>query len=173
MRTNLPVLDSEYPFPRGETLVSTTDLKGRILHCNPTFITVSGFTREELLGQPHNLIRHPAMPRGVFKLLWSTLARGDEIFAYVVNLTRNGDAYWVLAHVTPTFDADGKITSYHSTRRSALASAVEQIRPIYRAMVDIEAKHERRAEGMEASIAFLEAQLASLGVTYEQFVFSL
>ena len=76
MRVNLPVTQAEYPFPSGRALVSTTDLQGRLLYCNPAFIEVSGFVREELLGQPHNLIRHPDMPEEAFRDMWETIAAG-------------------------------------------------------------------------------------------------
>ena len=79
----------------GDFIVSKTDLKGRITYCNRIFIEFSGFTESELLGAPHNLIRHPDMPRGVFQLLWDTLANGDEIFAYVKNMSKDGGFYWV------------------------------------------------------------------------------
>ena len=77
MRVNLPVVDQEFPFPPGETLVSTTDLKGRILYCNPAFVSVSGYQKEELLGQPHNMIRHPDMPEEAFRDMWATIASGQ------------------------------------------------------------------------------------------------
>ncbi|MGL4188594.1 MAG: PAS domain S-box protein [Sphaerotilus sulfidivorans] len=76
MRTNLPITQREYAFPAGQALVSTTDLQGRILYCNPAFIEVSGYTREELLGQPHNMIRHPDMPEEAFRDMWQTSLLG-------------------------------------------------------------------------------------------------
>jgi PAS domain S-box-containing protein len=82
-------------FREDEIIVSKTDLKGLITYANKTFLDISGFTEEELLGQPHNIIRHPDMPQCVFKLLWKTVAKGDEIFAYVKNMCKNGDHYWV------------------------------------------------------------------------------
>ena len=78
---------------------------------------IAGYTEQEVLGKPHSLIRHPHMPRCVFKLLWDTIAGGDEIFAYVVNRCKNGDHYWVLAHVTPSRNTNGDIIGYHSNRR--------------------------------------------------------
>jgi PAS domain S-box-containing protein len=92
----------ERTFVENEIIVSKTDLKGRITYANDVFIKLAGFTETELLGQPHSIIRHPEMPRCVFKLLWDTIAEGGEIFAYVVNRSKNGDHYWVFAHVTPT-----------------------------------------------------------------------
>ena len=85
MRNNLPVLNQEYPFPPGQTLVSTTDLHGNISYCNPVFIEVSGFTRDELVGQPHNLIRHPDMPEEAFRDMWETIKDGRPWSAMVKN----------------------------------------------------------------------------------------
>ena len=95
-------------FPEDEVIVSKTDFKGRITYANETFLNIAGFTEDEILGQPHSIIRHPDMPRCVFKLLWDTIKARSEIFAYVLNMAKNGDHYWVFAHVTPTFDASGK-----------------------------------------------------------------
>jgi len=106
MRLNLPVVDKEYPFPPGETLVSTTDLKGRILYCNPAFIAVSGFAKEELLGQPHNLIRHPDMPEEAYRDMWSTIESGKPWSGFVKNRRKDGTHYWVKANVTPLMDGD-------------------------------------------------------------------
>ncbi|MEO1982112.1 MAG: PAS domain-containing protein, partial [Fuerstiella sp.] len=121
----------ERTFREDEIIVSKTDLKGIITYTNQVFARVAGYSEQELLGQPHNLIRHPDMPRCVFKLLWDTISQGNEIFAYVINLCRNGDHYWVLAHVTPSFDAAGKITGYHSSRRVPERAAVDKAIPIY------------------------------------------
>ena len=115
MRINLPVSAVEYPFPSGETLVSTTDLKGRITHCNATFIQVSGYTAEELLGQPHNLIRHPDMPEEAFRDMWATLARGRPWLAPVKNRRKDGSFYWVLANVVPLMEG-GRPIGYMSVR---------------------------------------------------------
>jgi len=106
MRQNLPVLDREYPFPPGETLVSTTDLKGRITYCNPAFIRVSGFSREELLGQPHNMIRHPDMPEEAFRDMWDTIAQGKPWSGLVKNRRKDGTYYWVQANVTPLMQGE-------------------------------------------------------------------
>jgi len=98
---NTPIVDQEYPFPESETLVSITDLKGRITYCNPAFITVSGYLREELLGQPHNMIRHPDMPEEAFRDMWETIASGIPWSAPVKNRRKDGSFYWVKANVTP------------------------------------------------------------------------
>ena len=163
----------ERTFPDDEIIVSKTDPRGWMTYVNDVFVSVSGFTEAELIGKPHSLIRHPQMPRCVFKLLWDTLKGGDEIFAYVVNRARNGDHYWVFAHVTPTFDAQHAIIGYHSNRRVPKRSAIAQIEPIYAALSAEEARHMDRKLGLERSHQILLDTLAKKGVAYDEFVFSL
>jgi PAS domain S-box-containing protein len=160
-------------FGREEIIVSKTDPRGRITYANDVFLHVASYTESEVVGQPHSCIRHPDMPRGVFHLLWETIGRGEEIFAYVVNMAKNGDHYWVLAHVTPTFDAAGRIVGYHSNRRCPEPGAIAVIRPLYAALLDAERGHATKAAAVAASTKLLGDTLASKGVTYEQFVFSL
>ncbi len=101
-----------------DLIVSKTDLRGVITYANESFLRFSAYAEEEVIGRPHNLIRHPAMPRAVFRLLWDTLARGEEVFAYIDNLAADGATYWVLANVTPSYDAAGQVVGYHSSRRA-------------------------------------------------------
>lgn len=108
-------------FSPEEIIVTKTDLHGRITYANEVFCRVSALEEADVVGQPHSLIRHPEMPRGVFRLLWDRLQRGQEVFAYVKNLAADGQHYWVFAHVTPTFDDLGRIRSFHSSRRSPTA----------------------------------------------------
>ena len=122
-------------FGDDEIIVSKTDLQGRIQYVNRTFIKISGYSEEEVLGQPHSLIRHPDMPRCVFKLLWDTLETKQEIFAYVKNMCKNGDHYWVFAHVTPTFGKDGQVIGYHSNRRTPERSQVALFTEVYRELL--------------------------------------
>jgi len=133
MRSNLPVSQREFPFPRGQNLVSTTDLKGRILHCNASFIAVSGFTREELLGQPHNLIRHPDMPTEAFRDMWATIAAGKPWSGLVKNRRKDGDHYWVLANVTPLMDG-GRPLAYLSVRSEASRAQIDAAERLYALM---------------------------------------
>ncbi|QEA12205.1 PAS domain-containing protein [Comamonas flocculans] len=95
MRVNLPVTQRNYDFPADEMLVSMTNLKGELTHCNPAFARVSGFTYDELMGQPHNIIRHPDMPAAAFKDVWSTIGRGKPWTGMVKNRRKDGDTYWV------------------------------------------------------------------------------
>lgn len=168
-----PLTGVERNFPESEIIVSKTDPTGRITYVNDVFTQVSGFDEEEVLGEPHSIIRHPDMPRCVFKLLWDTVAAGQEIFAYVNNRAKNGDNYWVLAHVTPTFDADHKIVSYHSNRRSPRREAIDAITPIYDQLLQIERGESDRKTGMQRSFDTLVELLKKNGVSYDEFVLSL
>ena len=133
MRLNLPVTSQEFPFPHGHTLVSTTDTKGRILYCNPMFIEVSGFTRDELLGQPHNLIRHPDMPEEAFRDMWATISSGRSWSAPVKNRRKNGDYYWVMANATPLLE-DGRPIGYMSVRTEATREQTQAAERLYATM---------------------------------------
>lgn len=133
MRLNLPVLDEEYPFPEGESLVSTTDLKGHILYCNPAFVRVSGYTREQLVGQPHNLIRHPDMPSEAYRDMWATIRSGSPWSALVKNRRADGRYYWVQANVTPLL-SNGQPTGYMSVRTKPSREAVEGATRLYARM---------------------------------------
>lgn len=133
MRSNLPVTQHEFAFPEGETLVSVTDLKGRITYCNPAFIHVSGYSREELLGQPHNLVRHPDMPEEAFRDMWATIDSGLPWTGLVKNRRKNGDHYWVRANATPMMDGT-QITGYLSVRTAPSRDEVQAAERLYASM---------------------------------------
>ena len=133
MRDNQPVSGHEYQFPADQTLVSVTDLKGRITYCNPAFIEVSGFTRDELLGQPHNLVRHPEMPSEAFRDMWETIQSGSPWSGLVKNRRKNGDHYWVQANATPMMDG-ARITGFLSVRTWPSRAAVDGAQRIYAQM---------------------------------------
>lgn len=161
-------------FDPDDIIVSKTDLQGRITYANRTFLEVSGFAEAELIGQPHSIIRHPDMPRAVFRLLWDTLGDGGEFFAYLNNLAKNGDHYWVFAHVTPSFDSRRGITGYHSNRRVPDRSVLENtIIPLYDRLLTIERSRANRKEGMELSCLDLLDVAQSNGKSYDEFVLSL
>ena len=168
-----PVINRENTFSRDEIIVSKTDLKGRIEYANDVFCRVAEMSTKEVLGQPHSIIRHPDMPRVVFKLLWDTVASGKEIFAYVKNRAKSGAYYWVYAHVTPSFSTDGTIIGYHSNRRTASRSSVQKISPIYAELLRIEQSFANRKEGLNASMQKLASMLTDMGMTYDEFVWSL
>ncbi|UEM21714.1 PAS domain-containing protein [Skermanella mucosa] len=162
----------ERTFGEDEIIVSKTDLKGRITYANSVFLRIAGYEEAEVLGQPHSIIRHPDMPRAVFKLLWETIASGREIFAYVKNMARDGDHYWVFAHVTPSFDMAGAITGYHSFRRWARRDAIAAVEPLYGRMLAAESAGGRR-DGMTASTALLLEAMERKGTGYDAFILSL
>ncbi len=172
-RPRVAVTGVERFFSEQELIVSKTDTKGRITYSNRVFRGLASYSEEELIGQPHNLIRHPDMPRCVFKLLWDTIGAGREIFAYVVNRARNGDHYWVFAHVTPSFDVEGRIVGYHSNRRVPRRAAIDVVTPIYRQLLEIEGQHGDPKTGMAASLDAMVSLLKSKGVSYDQFIFSI
>jgi aerotaxis receptor len=133
MRINHPVSAQAYTFAVDQTLVSVTDLKGRIVFCNASFVAVSGYEREELLGQPHNLVRHPDMPEEAFRDMWVTIANGQPWQALVKNRRKNGDFYWVEANATP-IRREGKIVGYLSVRTCPRAEQVQQAEALYARM---------------------------------------
>lgn len=133
MRTNLPITQREHPFPAGVNLVSTTDLKGRITYCNEAFVTVSGYTREELLGQPHNLVRHPDMPAEAFRDMWETLNERLPWTGLVKNRRKNGDHYYVVANVTPIMENDQPV-GYLSVRTEPAREQIAASETLYATM---------------------------------------
>jgi PAS domain S-box-containing protein len=163
----------ELSFDTQDVIVSKTDLKGIITYANDVFMHISGFSEEELLGAPHSILRHPDMPRCVFKFLWTTIAAGTEVFAYVLNRARSGDHYWVLAHVTPTFDHGGKIIGYHSNRRVPERTAIAKIAPIYASLLSVEKSCADKEEGLNKSMKALVDFVGSTGMDYSELVFTL
>ena len=133
MRVNLPVTQNNYDFPNDELLVSVTNAKGEITHCNPAFLRASGYAYEELMRQPHNLIRHPDMPAAAFKDMWRTIAHGYPWTGIVKNRRKNGDHYWVRANVTPIMDGD-KPTGYLSVRTKPSTQEIQTAQTLYARM---------------------------------------
>ena len=161
MRSNLPVSQTEYPFPTGRALVSTTDLQGRILYCNPAFIEVSGFVREELLGQPHNLIRHPDMPAEAFRDMWATISGGEPWSGLVKNRRKNGDHYWVLANVTPLFDGE-RPAGYMSVRTEASRAQIQAAEQLYATMREEQAAGGARRHQLHSGRVRIDSAWAGL-----------
>jgi PAS domain S-box-containing protein len=149
-------------------IVSKTDLKGRIIYGNKIFIKISGYSESELLGAPHSILRHPDMPKIVFKLLWDRIQNKEEIFAYVKNLCKDGGYYWVFANVTATVAPDGTIRDYHSVRRKPSDKALQVIPSLYAKLLDAE-----RSGGMDASGRLLNDILKEQGASYDEFVLGL
>lgn len=119
-------------------IVSKTDRKGVITYCNEIFIEMAKYSEEELLGSPHNIIRHPDMPKAVFKLLWEEIAKENEVFAFVKNRSKDGSFYWVYANVTASVDEYGRIIGYFSVRRKPNENAIKAVEEVYTKMRTIE-----------------------------------
>jgi aerotaxis receptor len=135
LRTNLPVTGIEYPLMDSQSIVSKTDTKGRIVYVNPTFIDVSGFAEEELIGKAHNIVRHPDMPPEAFADLWQTLKAGEAWTGLVKNRRKNGDFYWVVANVVPIKE-EGATVGYMSVRTRPTRDQVQEAEAIYKRMRD-------------------------------------
>jgi len=161
-------IDIEKFFPGDEIIVSKTDTRGNLIYGNELFIYMAGYTETEILGQAHNIIRHPDMPQLIFKALWDTISQGKEINAFVVNLAKDGRYYWVFANVTPSFNEQGEIIAYHSVRRKPNPRALEIIIPFYK-----ELKRAESVGGMHESTKELVKLLESQGMTYEQLILHL
>ena len=159
-------------FAPDELIVSKTDLRGVITYANDVFLRISRYELGEVLGRPHNLIRHPEMPRAVFALLWQTLAEGRELFAYINNLASDGAHYWVLAHVTPSYSADGAVIGYHSNRRRPSPGAIRTVTPLYRRLVEEERRHPTAKAAVAASSRLLDELVAAEAGSYEEFIWS-
>ena len=153
-------------------IVSKTDLQGRIIYCNPIFIEFAGYSEQELLGKQHNIIRHPDMPRTTFKMAWDTIKGGDEFFAYVKNMNKDGSYYWVLAHMSPDLDDHGQPCGYTSVRRCPRESALNIIIPLYNQMV-AEEQAAGSKDAMSAGAKVLERYLQQEGLSYEALVCSI
>ena len=120
----------EVPFPEGRLIVSRTDLNGLITHANDAFVEMSGYTREELLGVPHHILRHPEMPKLAFKGLWDDVAAGKKWHGYVKNLRKDGSFYWVYATAVPNI-RNGVIVGYTSVRRKPSRTRINALIPVY------------------------------------------
>lgn len=161
----------ERSFGADEIIVTKTDPRGIITYANDVFLHISALTEDEAVGQPHNVIRHPDMPRAVFKLLWDTLAAREEIFAYVLNLAADGAHYWVYAHITPSFAADGRVIGYHSNRRLPQPGAVTEVKQLYDRIRAAEQTQATTPAAVQAGWQTLLDELG--GQTYDEFVWGL
>ncbi len=162
------------PFPTGKEIklsthkyiVSRTDPKGKILYANDYFSQISGYKEFELVGAPHNIVRHPDMPKAIFYLLWEHIQKGQNVSAVIKNLAKNGDHYWVVTDFeirrSPTTKA---ITQYVAFRHAVSKSVLKEVEPLYAEMLRIEQR-----EGMAASIDYLNRFLADKHMNYNQYI---
>ena len=162
----------EKPMREGDYIVSTTDLDGRITSANPVLLEFSGYSEAELIGVQHNILRHPDMPRAVFRLAWDTIRHGEDFHGYIKNLAKDGGHYWVFAHIRPEYDANGEPTGYRSVRRCPRRDAVNKAAALYANMLAAEHAAGPR-DAIDAGMAVLRAALAESGLGYEEFVAAL
>lgn len=162
----------EKTFSDHELIVSKTDLKGKITYANRTFMKICNMSEKQLLGEPHNIIRHPDMPRGVFYAMWRALKSHQEFFGFVKNITADGNFYWVFANITPDY-VDDKMVGFYSVRRQAPKVAIKQLEQIYAQMIQLE-KGKAENEAPKASWDWLTQQIKSQHqMSYEEFVLNL
>jgi PAS domain S-box-containing protein len=169
-RLTAPPTGIERRLGEEEIIVSKTDRSGRIQYINKTFLKISDFTEKEIIGQPHSVVRHPNMPRSIFKKLWDTIESGQEIFAFVCNLAKNGDHYWVYAHVTPTFGHDGSIVGYHSNRRAPDRAALSVISELYDQLLLEEKRHSDSRMGLRMASQMLDSVVTDKCSGYDEFI---
>ncbi len=147
-------------------IVSKTDPKGIIEYGNDYFVEISGYSEAELIGRPHSLIRHPDMPKVVFKMMWDRINKAQNIMAVVKNLAKDGSYYWVITEFEPKVDPiTNEIISHTAFRKAAPVKAVETIEPIYKKLIEIE-----KEAGMEGSEKYLRGFLEEKEMTYDEFV---
>lgn len=172
MKNQIAPKNHEVRLADDEFIVSKTDLKGIITYTNRVFMQIAGYSESELLGTQHNIVRHPDMPRGVFKFLWQTLQNEEEFFGYVKNMCKDGSFYWVFANVTPDYDSRGNLKGYYSVRRKPSTQAINTLSPIYAEMLALE-KSVHARDAADRSIELLQSKLSDLGISYFELVMSL
>jgi len=174
MKTNITPNNNERKLADEDFIVSKTDTTGRITYANRIFMEICGYEEDELLGVQHNIIRHPDMPRGVFRFMWDTLKAGDEFFGFAKNLCADGGYYWVFADITPDYDKNGKLKGYYSVRRKPPQSALDVLIPVYKEMLTIENSASTKKKAPDESIAYLVDVVSQSGAkSYNNLVLNL
>jgi PAS domain S-box-containing protein len=166
------ITNDEKVMGENDFIVSKTDTKGYITYCNRIFVEMAGWSREELIGANHNIIRHPHMPKIAFKILWDLIQAKQEFFGFVKNLRKDGGYYWVLAYITPDLDLNGNIIGYTSFRKKPSRKGIETLEPVYMQLVEAE-----RSGGIQAGYELLKEVLGATDenvvAKYHELVFNL
>ena len=159
-------IDQEIKLDPKRYIVSKTDAKGIIEYGNDYFVEISGYKESELMGKPHNIVRHPDMPKVAFKLMWERISKGGNFVAIVKNMAKDGRYYWVFTEFEPKVDAlSNEITGYTAFRKAAPQKAIDAITPIYKKLLEIE-----KEGGVEASEKYLKGFLEENRTTYDEFI---
>ncbi len=157
-------VDEEVVLNKKDFIVSRTDLKGYITYANDYFAEICAYDKDELIGVNHNIIRHPDIPKLIFKVLWDHIKAGEKVFAFVKNLRKDGKFYWVLAEVEPA-RKNGEIIGYYSFRVRAPRYALKEITQVYTKLLEAE-----KNGGIKASKEVLDAFLAKKKLTYNEYI---
>ena len=159
-------IDKEVGWNKSQVVISETGVYGRITNVNDVFCNVCGYSPEEMIGQPHSIIRHPDMPKLVFKLLWDNLKVGNNFIGVIKNLAKSGEYYWVITDFEMRRDATGNITHYIARRKSVPKAVIENyVAPLYETLLKLE-----KVGGMELSSRFFKNYLAKQGKDYIDFI---
>lgn len=165
----MQIINEEVKWDKTQTIISKTDTRGTIIYANTAFIEACEYNPIELVGEPHNIIRHPDMPKVAFKALWEALKKGKNYHAIVKNLTKTGRYYWVITDFTIEKDDQGKIIGYTGRRKAVPNGVIEKIEPLYKTLLDIE-----KLKGEEVSERYFEGFLKEeVGKSYDEFVVDL
>jgi PAS domain S-box-containing protein len=166
------IINKEKVLSDNDFIVSKTDTKGYITYCNRIFVEMAGWSRKELIGANHNIIRHPHMPKIAFKLLWDLVQAKKEFFGFVKNIRKDGGFYWVFEYITPDLDLNGNIVGYTSFRKKPSRRGIEVLEPIYLELVELE-----KTGGISASYErlkeILDANDENFVKKYQELVFNL
>ncbi len=161
-------VDKEIVLDPSKVIMSKTDAKGIVMYANDYFMEICGYLESELMGEQHNIIRHPDMPRVVFKLLWDRLEKGENIHALVKNLAKDGRYYWVVTNFETKFDDEGNVIAHYSRRKAAPEAAIKVIEKVYKVLVSLEEDD----RSMSLSGNYLMGKLEESGMSYDEFILS-
>jgi PAS domain S-box-containing protein len=161
-------VDKEINLDPTKTIMSKTDTRGIIEYANEYFMEISGYEEFELMGRPHNIIRHPDMPKTIFKLMWDSIEKGQNIHAFVKNMAKDGRYYWVLTNFEIKKDAEGNVISYYARRKAAPRNAIYEIDRLYYILKSIENKQD-----MQTALNYFIGMLEEKNMTYNQFILSI
>lgn len=168
MKQKVETLNTEVDWDKTLELVSRTNRIGIINYVNSAFVNVSGFDENELLGQPHNIIRHPDMPKAIFRMLWENLKQGKDFHAIIKNKAKDGKYYWIITQFDFFKDAEGDINGYMARRKAVAPEAVAKIEEVYKKIKNIE-----ETNGLDASLAYFSGILDDKKQTYDEFLTSI
>jgi len=165
LRKPKKILNEEIILEENRYIMSKTDKRGFITYANDYFIEISGYSKEELIGANHNIVRHPDMPKIIFRLLWERILKGENIYAIVKNLAKDGRYYWVVTDFEIEKNSLGKITGFYAFRKAPSKKAIERITPLYNRLLELE-----RKGGIQASSNYFENFLKEKNISYDEYI---